>query len=130
MPPLTITITGRRPLTMNAIARQHRHQHRQETLWWRQQAADMAAGRPPFPGPVRVVATPLHANRRTPQDTGAAMPAVKAAIDGLVDAGIIPDDGPDIVRAVTLMGPRTGGDVDGLTLHVWTAHIPHTKETE
>jgi hypothetical protein len=48
------------------------------------------------------------------QDTAACFPAAKAAIDGLVDSGLITDDTPDIVKTITFHAPRTGRD--GLVL--------------
>lgn len=33
-------------------------------------------------------------------------PCVKAAIDGLIDAGVIPDDSPKYVGSVTMVAPR------------------------
>jgi len=48
------------------------------------------------------------------QDTAACNPSVKAAIDGLVDAGIIPDDSGEFVRMITFL-PCVRGD-DQLTL--------------
>ena len=35
----------------------------------------------------------------------ACAPAVKAALDGIVDAGVLPDDGPAFVWAVTYRAP-------------------------
>lgn len=54
--------------------------------------------------------------RKVP-DTGSCFPAVKAAIDGLVDAGVLADDGPQFVRALTFLAPITEG-VDALVLRV------------
>ena len=42
---------------------------------------------------------------------------VKAVIDGLVDARVLDDDGPDIVRELVFTGPEFG-DVDGLLVVV------------
>jgi hypothetical protein len=55
-------------------------------------------------------------DRRLP-DVGACLPAVKAAIDGLVDAGVIPDDGPKFVHSLLFTPPRTVG-YDALSLRV------------
>lgn len=50
-------------------------------------------------------------------DTCAIAPAYKAALDGIVDAGILPDDGPEYVHAVTFLpAHRTGRDALTLTL--------------
>lgn len=60
----------------------------------------------------RVTITVDHQTRtnRLP-DTCAIAPAYKAALDGLVDAGVLPDDGPEHVTAVTFLpSHRTGRD--------------------
>lgn len=65
--------------------------------------------------------TVLHHTKRKPStngpDIGSCYPAVKAAIDGLVDAGVIPDDCPPYVRTLTFTSPTKTG-VDGIELLV------------
>lgn len=63
--------------------------------------------------PVTVTATPLQANRRHLTDCGAVLPAVKGVIDGCVDAGLLPSDGPDVVVRLIFEAPRVC-DKDGL----------------
>jgi hypothetical protein len=65
----------------------------------------------------RVRAWPLVKNRRGLQDVGGCLPAVKAAIDGLVDAGVLRDDSPTYLRELVFT-PAVVGDVDGLMLVV------------
>jgi len=62
---------------------------------------------------INVTAQPFQKMGRL-QDTAACNPSVKAAIDGLVDAGIIPDDSGEFVRMIIFM-PVIRGD-DQLTL--------------
>lgn len=51
-------------------------------------------------------------------DIGACYPSVKAAIDGLVDAEVIPDDtGAHLVRLT--FKPPVRSERDALTLEVW-----------
>ena len=50
-------------------------------------------------------------------DTMASAPTVKAAIDGLVDAGVIPDDTGKHLAAVTFL-PPVKGNGDWLTLTI------------
>lgn len=50
-----------------------------------------------------VIAVPVV--RRPLADTGNHYPAVKAVIDGLTDAGVIYDDGPDWISQITLKAP-------------------------
>lgn len=50
------------------------------------------------------------ADRRSSPDavTGCTQ-SFKAAVDGLVDAGVLPGDGPDVVRSVTFRAPEVRG---------------------
>ncbi len=66
---------------------------------------------------VSVEATPVKSSRAAWPDVAACYPAVKAAIDGLVDAGVVPDDDPAHVSKITFHAPRIG-DIDGLRLLV------------
>lgn len=50
------------------------------------------------------------------QDVGACHPSVKAAIDGLVDAKVIPDDSPEYLHAIEFLPPQRGRN--SLVLHV------------
>ena len=50
-------------------------------------------------------------------DVAAHMPSVKAAIDGLVDAGVLEDDDWRRVRQVTMCAPERT-DVEGLVLRL------------
>jgi len=56
--------------------------------------------------------------RKPIQDTGNSYGSVKAAIDGLVDAGVIPGDTPDYVLSLTMMAPRIAnrGETERTTL--------------
>lgn len=65
-----------------------------------------------------VVATQTCRTKKRP-DAGSCYGAVKAAVDGLVDAGVFVDDGPDIVRTIVMHGATTTGE-DSLTLTVFT----------
>jgi len=42
------------------------------------------------------------------QDVGACHPAVKAAIDGIVDAGVLVDDSPEYLRSLIYLPPQKG----------------------
>lgn len=55
---------------------------------------------------ISVEVQPVLHTGRWMQDASACHPAAKAAIDGLVDAGVIPDDRPPYVHAVTYLEPR------------------------
>lgn len=60
-------------------------------------------------------------------DVGACAPTAKAAIDGLVDAGVLDDDGPDHLFSVTYVTPVHGA-VNELVLTI-TAAVSGAGET-
>lgn len=66
---------------------------------------------------IAVIARPIYRDRRT-ADVGSCFPAVKAAIDGLRDAGVITDDDPTIVVQITFDAPllSTGRDALEVTI--------------
>lgn len=94
---------------INANQRDHFHDRRRRTSAWREAAngaVRMAAFHegirsPAFTTPVHIVCT-VHKTRAGRWDAGNLYPTAKAIVDGLVDAGVIPDDsnewvtGPDM----------------------------------
>ena len=109
---------GKRPLTTNRVSGMHRQawatytRETRERWFWIAQAASI-----PGLEVVGVEVTPLHSSSRSPQDAGACAPEAKAAIDGLVDAGIIPDDSGDHVPWIMFNRPEIG-HADGLRLGI------------
>lgn len=59
---------------------------------------------------VEIRFTPHRRNRQGMADTGGHFPVAKAMIDGLVDAGILAGDGPDIVRRLIFEAPVVSGE--------------------
>ena len=53
---------------------------------------------------MRIEAIPILGDRRR-QDTAACVLATKAAIDGIVDAGVVPDDNPQYMKYVRFWPP-------------------------
>ena len=53
-------------------------------------------------------------------DTGACYGTVKACIDGLVDARVLPGDGPECVLSITMHAPQRAakGEPESLTLRL------------
>jgi crossover junction endodeoxyribonuclease RusA len=104
-----ITYEGK-PLTTNAERRGNRWGRADHVKEWRQAFAWLAkAHRIPPMQWVDVTAQPHQARGRL-QDTAACNPSVKAAIDGLVDAGIVPDDTGVYVRKITFLPCARGKD--------------------
>lgn len=111
-------VDDHRPTTINALVNMHRmvwaHRTRLTRAQWCQLARDSHV---PALAACRVTATPLHRDRRSPQDPAACAPHVKAAVDGLVDAGVLSDDDGDRVRSVTFNPPEVVGH-NGLRLEI------------
>jgi hypothetical protein len=114
----TLTHTGERAWTLNTERRWSPFERARRTSSWRQAFAVLSAVRGiPQLDRIRVTAWPMLASRRGLCDTGAVFPSVKAAVDGLRDAGVVEDDGPDRVVELTMRAPVVG-DVDGLVVVV------------
>ncbi len=96
-----------RPWTANAERRWHHMKRAQVVRDARERWAWLAKieGIPPLRR-IKVEATPLRKNARSMPDVAACYPAVKAAIDGLVDAGVIEDDTPFHVNKIVFQAPQ------------------------
>lgn len=57
-----------------------------------------------------------HSKASRSQDVGACHPAVKAAIDGIVDAGVLVDDSPEYLRSLIYLPPQK--DKNSLVLYI------------
>lgn len=106
----------RKPVTTNAERSGNRWARAASTREWRDAFAWIAKRErvPPMRW-INVVAQPSQKRGRL-QDTAACNPSVKAAIDGLVDAGVIPDDSGEYVRQITFLPCRRGDDQLALIL--------------
>jgi len=89
------------------------------TKQWRHVAWAIARSKqvPPFTVPVIIVAQPFQSRGKL-ADAGNHLPSVKAAVDGLVDAGVLAGDDPRYVAALMLLAPIRG--TDGLIVSVTT----------
>jgi hypothetical protein len=102
-----------RPALLNAERAAHWREHRARTkdirlearLRW-MNAMKTNAGRMAC---ARAEVYPTYARGPLP-DTGACIPAVKAIVDGAVDAGLLLDDGPEIITRLTFHRPITDKD--------------------
>lgn len=99
----TISIDGR-PLSLNAERRMDRHQRAdyvKQTRFTAKVLARMA--KIPELDAIELVVVPVFPNRSGLPDAAAGnlLPALKAALDGLVDAKVIPDDTDRHVKGVT-----------------------------
>ena len=84
---------------LNSNQRLHRMVKARRVASWRKAAQEAAEAHPgwvPFEVPVRIVVT-VHKTRAGRWDAGNLYPTAKAIVDGLVDAGVIPDDSNEYV---------------------------------
>jgi hypothetical protein len=107
-----------RPWTANAERRWHHHKRAQVVRDARARWAwhALAAGIPRLDR-IQIDARPMAKDRRWRPDVAACYPAVKAAIDGLVDARVIPDDDDRHVLALRFLPVEIGGQ-NGLLLTI------------
>jgi hypothetical protein len=112
----TLEVHGARPLTVNRAIDLHRMAWAKATkatrTAWCQQAHDN--GVPRLDRAV-ITVTPLHRNAASPQDVGACAPEAKGAVDGLVDAKVLPDDNPAHLVLLVYTPPEVVG-ANGLRL--------------
>lgn len=89
----TVVLPWPRPLTQNETRRLHHYSEaaQKKQLKLQARAAIRAAQLAPITEPAAVIFTHRPADRRR-RDTDGPAPALKAALDALVDEGIIPDD--------------------------------------
>jgi crossover junction endodeoxyribonuclease RusA len=90
-------------LSVNAVYGTHnRFRRAQIVKVWREAAAwQVRADQWPPMRQVKVEVWPVKVNRQGTPDVGSCFPSYKAMLDGIVDAGVLDDDGPEIVVEVT-----------------------------
>ena len=116
--PTQVSLTfNARPWTLNAERAGNRWKRAEMVKVWRDAFHWLAiAEKTPMFHEVSVIVDIQM--KRPLADTGNAYGSVKAAIDGLVDAGVLPDDGPEVIRVLCMKAPRptVKGETDSLTL--------------
>jgi hypothetical protein len=96
-----------KPFLMNALNNMHYGQAAQLRAHWREAFRLMAESCEPL---IECrIDVDHHTQTRRSVDVAACMPAYKAALDGVVAAGVLEDDGPHIVRRVTFHAPQYVG---------------------
>lgn len=107
---------NQRPWTTNAERAGNRWERAKLTKEWRDGFAWLAKmEKIPEMRWVSVTVQPYQKGGRL-QDVGACNPAVKAAIDGLVDAKVLPDDSPEFVKSLLFLPPKK--DKDALVIYI------------
>jgi hypothetical protein len=105
-------VWGETMWTSNRERSLHHFQRAKLVKEWRGASATAATARkiPKKLKAVEIRFTPHRRNRQGRADTGGHFPVAKACIDGLVDAGILWEDGPEIVRRLVFERPVISGD--------------------
>jgi len=101
--------------TLNAERKMHHFTRAKNVKEWREAAATVAiAKRIPRLEAIEVTFTPHRINKSGLADLGGHFPVLKACIDGLMDAGVIDEDGPDIIKRLIFEAPIVTGDSKAL----------------
>jgi hypothetical protein len=97
-------------MTMNEAMRSHHMKIANMTEEWRGVFHFLALeAKVPTLDEITVIVRHELKNKAHMPDIGACMPSAKAAIDGLIDAGVIDDDDPEHLVALTLEPPKVTG---------------------
>ena len=106
-----------RPWTLNNERTWHYHERARLVKEWRQAFWALAKQvKVPHCDEIGVEAFPSFAKGRL-CDCEGTLPAVKAAVDGLVDARVVDDDGPAFVKWITLHAATRTTDALRLVVH-------------
>jgi hypothetical protein len=117
----------RRPWTLNAERRMHYMERARNAREWREAFAWLArANRVPLFHRAVVIVQP-HSSRGPLQDCDACHPAAKAAIDGLVDAGVLISDGPLHITEIRYLVALPDAS-DGLSIIVCNRQPQQSEE--
>jgi hypothetical protein len=107
---------AQRPWTTNGERAGNRWQRAELVKTWRSAFLILAKSeKMPEMEWISVIVEPHQKGGRL-QDVGACNPAVKAAIDGIVDAGVLPDDSPKYMKSLIFLAPQN--DRNSLVLYI------------
>ena len=90
-----------RAVTVNELIRMHWRKVAEFTARWREAFKLMSTGSEPLAW-CNVTVQYVHGSNRK-MDVAAEALALKAALDGIVDGGVLPDDNPQYVRSVKFL---------------------------
>jgi hypothetical protein len=114
-----IEVYGETMWTLNKERSLHHYQRAKLVKEWREAAAAVATAKK-IPKRLRAIEVrfiPHRRNGKGKADTGGHFPVAKACIDGLVDAGILWEDGPEIVQRLIFEAPIVSGE-SKVVLHI------------
>jgi len=107
----TLTYDVRPDFTLNKERSVHHMVRAKITKEWRSAFCELAQeAMMPHMEQVEITIQPYVLSAKYRQDVGACFPQAKAAIDGLVDAGVLIDDNAKVVVKLTFLAPVFGRD--------------------
>jgi hypothetical protein len=107
----------KRPWTLNAERSMHRMERAKLAREWRDAFHWLARMNHLPKVEQAIILVQPHLKGKRSQDCDACHPAAKAAIDGLVDAGVLKGDSPQYVTEIRYLAPLMDS-TDGLTIIV------------
>lgn len=113
----TLAIPGRVSTVNKMMRAQHFRRAEHDALWRTNTCWEAVQAEIPKLAKVKITACPWLKGKRS-QDVAACLPSVKAAIDGLVDAGVLTDDTPAYVLSLSFLPPSLQAEVDELVLTI------------
>lgn len=118
---ITLSLVGYKPMLVNEAYRKPFYRRAEHDKIWGDHfsaLAEVEGVQPMEACTIEVQHVHGRGHRGKLPDTGSCYPAVKAAVDGLVVAGVLPGDGPAVVRSIVQHGAKWGDeDAVHLTLH-------------
>lgn len=105
----------------------HHMERARRTKRWRSDWHILGLAQPARPALPVVLVVDLDVARRAGKlpDPHAMSPSVKAAVDGLVDAGVLPNDGPNEVAAIVFRAAQWAArDAVGISVHALGERLP------
>lgn len=114
---LIVEPMDRRPFTVNDAKKTHHMKWAKlvEEVRGRWHLLALEAGVPHLER-ARFTVLPLHRDMRSPQDVAACAIEFKAALDGLVDAGVLDDDAGEFVLGELFLPPLRGCGHNGMAV--------------
>ena len=108
-----------RPTTTNKAHNMHHRAVSADRKRWRTAGAQLArVSRVPACEAITVACWGRYPNRSSLPDADAVAPALKGFLDGLVDAGVVPDDDGRYVHAITYRRPEVAAGQPALCVLV------------
>lgn len=120
----SLTIDVPAALLINANDREHWATKARKTAGVRTMARFATGIRPALFGLVTLTVTITYPPRSRRRDASNLAPTVKALLDGIVDAGLLPDDNDKVVRATTYQASTQPG-----TTGMWRFQLDFTEVT-